>query len=104
MPIIAACTVSRCDASTERWTVALTFTVTCRVADFPVDRLRVLPFPLSDGSATLPPLLLAALAFQRFLQNQPNRPGVLSTRSTGKLEGRDANSRLAAYLDTRLAE
>src|SRR5512135_2429409 len=58
MPIIAAWTVNRCEASTLRWIVALTFAAAGRVTALAADRLRALPFLASDDSAIMPPLRL----------------------------------------------
>src|SRR4051812_23672316 len=66
MPIIAAWTVSRCDASMLIWIVAFTFEAAGRLAALAAGRLRVFPFPASDDSGMLPPLRLDALPCRRF--------------------------------------
>ena len=60
MPVIAACTVSRCDASTDKWIVDLTFEAAGRTAALAAGRFRALPLTGSFGSAAIPSLRLKA--------------------------------------------
>ena len=77
MPIIAAWTVRRCDASTDKWIVDLTFAVVGLTAVLPAPRLRVLVFPLSDASDIMPPLLIDVLVANRLNAEVSDLEGVM---------------------------